>query len=256
MFLIGVGLIDLAGMRKVFAQRRSEFWVALFTALTVVVVGVEQGILLAIVLSLIDHTRHGYRPKNAVLVPDESGGWQPKPVATAASGRARSGHLPIHAQPVLRELPSSSRMRSRCSRAARTPPLRWLCFDAAAVDDVDYSAAETLRSVYARLKAKGIRLVVANEMEDLKTHTRYRLRELFGADAFYDRLKDVVNHYRAVQRRGSGGSGHTRLRAAGRERERRQINVYARHSLPQDVFSKFQTDSPPNVPTETFELVA
>ena len=68
-FLIGVGLIDLAGMRKVFEQRRSEFWLALITALTVVIVGVEQGILLAIALSLIDHTRHGYRPKNAVLVP-------------------------------------------------------------------------------------------------------------------------------------------------------------------------------------------
>jgi SulP family sulfate permease len=81
-FLIGVGLVDLAGMRKIFEQRRSEFWLALVTALTVVIVGVEQGILLAIVLSLVDHTRHGYRPKNAVLVPDESGSWQPKPVAT------------------------------------------------------------------------------------------------------------------------------------------------------------------------------
>ncbi|HTP46671.1 MAG TPA: SulP family inorganic anion transporter, partial [Casimicrobiaceae bacterium] len=83
-FLIGVGLIDLAGMRKIFEQRRSEFWVALITALTVVVVGVQQGILLAIALSLIEHTRYGYRPKNAVLVPGESGGREPRPVATAA----------------------------------------------------------------------------------------------------------------------------------------------------------------------------
>ena len=83
-FLIGVGLVDLAGMRKIFVQRRSEFWLALVTALTVVIVGVEQGILLAIVLSLVDHTRHGYRPKNAVLVPDESGS-----LAAEASGHAR-----------------------------------------------------------------------------------------------------------------------------------------------------------------------
>src|SRR5260370_35789738 len=62
-------------MRRVFEQRRSEFWLALVTALTVVFVGVEQGILLAIALSLVDHTRHGYRPKNAVLVPDESDSW-------------------------------------------------------------------------------------------------------------------------------------------------------------------------------------
>jgi MFS superfamily sulfate permease-like transporter len=76
------------------------------------------------------------------------------------------------------------------------PPLRWLCLDAGAVDDVDYSAVETLRSVHAKLMAKGIRLVVAHEMEELITHTHDRLRELFGADAFYERLKDVVMQYR------------------------------------------------------------
>jgi sulfate permease, SulP family len=194
-FLIGIGLIDLAGMRRIFEQRRSEFWVALVTALTVVAVGVEQGILLAIVLSLVDHTRHGYRPKSAVLVRDEAGTWQPKPVATAAQAEPgliiyRFTHSLYYA--------NSQQFSDEVSLLASStaPPLRWLCLDAAAVDDVDYSAVETLRSVYARLKAKGIRLVVANEMEDLKTHTRDRLRELLGADAFYDRLKDVLKQYR------------------------------------------------------------
>jgi MFS superfamily sulfate permease-like transporter len=79
---------------------------------------------------------------------------------------------------------------------ATDPPLRWLCLDASAVDDVDYSAAETLRSVYATLKARGIRLVVAEVMEDLKSESGYRFRELFGEDAFYDHLEDVMKQYR------------------------------------------------------------
>jgi SulP family sulfate permease len=74
-------------------------------------------------------------------------------------------------------------------------PVRWFCLDASAVDNVDYSAAETLRSVYASLKARGIRLVVA-EVMDLKTRTAYHFKELFGADAFYDHLEDVVKQYR------------------------------------------------------------
>ena len=102
-FLIGIGLIDIAGMRKIFTERRSEFWVALITALTVVIVGVEEGILLAIALSLIDHTRHGYRPKKAV-----HRAWRRGPRTTAGGdGRAScagSRHLPVHAQLVLREL--------------------------------------------------------------------------------------------------------------------------------------------------------
>src|SRR5262249_51185565 len=44
-FLIGLDLVDLAGMRGILRQRRSEFWVALITAVMVVVVGVEYGIL-------------------------------------------------------------------------------------------------------------------------------------------------------------------------------------------------------------------
>jgi sulfate permease, SulP family len=193
-FLIGVGLIDLAGMRRIFEQRRSEFWLALVTALTVVFVGVEQGILLAIALSLVDHTRHGYRPKNAVLVPDESGTWQPRPVATGA--QAAPG-LVIYRFTHSLYYANSQQFSDEVSLLASStePPLRWLCLDAAAVDDVDYSALETLRSVYAKLKAKGIRLVVANEMEDLKTRTRDGLRELLGADAFYDSLKDVMTQY-------------------------------------------------------------
>jgi len=193
-FLIGVGLIDLAAMRKVFQQRRSEFWVALITALAVVVLGVQQGILLAIAMSLIEHTRYGYRPKNAVLVPGESGGRQPLPVATAAQAAPglvvyRFTHSLYYA--------NCQQFSEEISFLANTaePPLRWICLDASAVDNVDYSAAETLRSVHASLKARGIRLVIA-EVIDLKTRTAYHFKEVLGADAFYDHLEDVMKQYR------------------------------------------------------------
>jgi SulP family sulfate permease len=187
-FLIGIDLIDLAGMRRVFQQRRSEFWVALITAVVVVLVGVEQGILLAIALSLIDHTRYGYRPKNAVLVRSPSGAWQPQPVTTAA--QAAPG-LVIYRFTHSLYYANAQQFSDEVSYLANSaqPPLRWLCLDAAAVDDIDFSAAETLRSLYARLKDRGIRLVVAEVMEDLeKDESSYRFRELFGEDAFFDRL--------------------------------------------------------------------
>jgi SulP family sulfate permease len=194
-FLIGVGLINVAGMRKVFAQRRPEFWVALITTLTVVVVGVEQGILLAIALSLVEHTRHGYRPKNAVLVSDGSGGRLPKPVSTGAQVAPgliiyRFSHSLYYA--------NCQQFADEVLQLANTaePPLRWLCLDASAVDDIDYSAAETIRTVCATLKEKGIRVVVAEELEDVSANSRYQGRELFGEDAFYDHLEDVVRQYR------------------------------------------------------------
>lgn len=194
-FLIGLGLIDYAGMSKVYQQRPSEFWVALITALTVVVVGVQQGILLAIALSLIEHTRHGYRPRNAVLVPGKLGGRQPEPVATAAQAAPglviyRFTHSLYYAN--CKQF--SDEIAFLASSAE--PRLRWLCLDASAIDDVDFSAAETLRSVHAKLEASGVRMVVAEAMADVKTQTSYRFRELFGDDALYEHLEDVVKQYR------------------------------------------------------------
>jgi hypothetical protein len=46
------------------------------------------------------------------------------------------------------------------------------------------------------LKGKGVRLVVAQVMDDVREESRYQLRELFGADAFYDSLDDVLQAYR------------------------------------------------------------
>ena len=106
-FLIGVGLIDIAGMRRVFDQRRTEFWLALITALTVVIVGVEQGILLAIALSLIE--------SHPVRVSTEERGASAERLRRLAAGAGGQGcfgctgvgNLPIHPQHVLRELPAA-----------------------------------------------------------------------------------------------------------------------------------------------------
>ena len=193
-FLVGIDLIDVEGMRRIYGQRRSEFWVALITALMVVFVGVEQGILLAIVLSLIDHTRHGYRPKNVVLVPDASGVWQAQPVATRA--QALPGLLIYrftHSMYYANAQQLSDEVLDLVKRAQ--PPVRWVCLDASAVDDVDYSAAELLRALFAILQEQDIRLVVAQVMEDVRARSRYELLQLFGEQACYDTLGHVVQAY-------------------------------------------------------------
>ena len=194
-FLIGVDLINIEGMKNIYAQRRSEFWVALITTLMVVFVGVEQGIILAIVLSLIDHTRRGYRPKNVAMIPADSGALNAQPVATRA--QALPGLL-IYRFTHSMYYANAEQLSEEITDLANNsePPLRWLCIDASAVDDVDYSAADTLRSLFTILKDKGIRLVVAQVLDDVREESRYNLRQLFGEDAFYDTLDDVIKDYR------------------------------------------------------------
>ena len=202
-FLIGIELINFGEMKNIFRQRQSEFWVAVLTALTVVFVGVEQGILLAMVLSIIDHTRRGYRPKNVVLERTDAGQWVSHPVSSEAQAVPglmiyRFTHSMYYAN--ARQL--SEEMTALMNTAQ--PPLRWFCFDASAIPDVDYSAAETLRSLFAALDERGIRLVVAQVLGDVDPDDRYKLQELFGKDAFYGTLDDVVEAYQQDTRTQAG----------------------------------------------------
>ena len=193
-FLIGIDLIDVKGMHSIFVRRRSEFWVALFTTLMVVCIGVEQGILFAIVLSLIVHTRRGYHPKNAVLVPTESGVWRPQPVLSKAQALKglmlyRFTHSMYYANAQL----LAEEITYLTNNAE--PPLSWFCIDASAIDDVDYSAAETLRSLYEILKEKEIRLVFAHVLDNVKEENHNELLQLLGKEAFYNSLHDVLKTY-------------------------------------------------------------
>ena len=72
-FLLGVRLVAVKAMRRIYRLRRDEFWIALVTAIAVVTVGVEQGIVLAIVLSLIVHVKRHVTPHNAVVRFDQQG---------------------------------------------------------------------------------------------------------------------------------------------------------------------------------------
>jgi MFS superfamily sulfate permease-like transporter len=75
-FLTGVGtlgMIDATGLRDIRRESPGEFYLATITAAVVVAVGVEQGILLAMALSLFRHVRHSYRPHTMVWAPRRRG---------------------------------------------------------------------------------------------------------------------------------------------------------------------------------------
>ncbi len=196
-FLIGIELVDTKGMRRILAERPTEFWVALITAVVVIFIGIQQGILLAVLLSILIHTRHGYKPKNALLTTDSSGKEHLVPVSSNAQiipGLMiyRFNHSMYYAnaellsQEVLTLVESSQ------------PPLSWFCIDVTAVDDIDFSAAATLREIYVSLKGKGIRLVLAEVANDIHGESdRSGLTDLIGNDGFYETIRDVEEAYRA-----------------------------------------------------------
>src|SRR5262245_42542402 len=61
-FIIGVKLVDYRGLQDIYRKKPKEFVVALVTAATVILIGVREGIIVAVVLSLLEHVRRSYRP--------------------------------------------------------------------------------------------------------------------------------------------------------------------------------------------------
>jgi MFS superfamily sulfate permease-like transporter len=111
---------------------------------------------LAIVLSLLRHVRHSYRPHTAVLVVD-GGQWRP---TSAAPGALSGPGLVIFQFGADLFYANAGRFAEdvRGLVDGVATPVNWLVVDAGAITSVDYSAARVLRDLQQDL----IRLGIAN----------------------------------------------------------------------------------------------
>ncbi len=196
-FLIAIEMIDVKGLRRIFQERPVEFWVALITVLVVVFVGVEQGILLAILLSILAHTRHGYKPKNALITFGPNG--KPHIVAVETRNEILPGliiyrfqhsmyfaNVGVLEEEILDLIDNSQ------------PSLNWFCIDATAVDDIDFSAAATLRELQNLLKQRNVRLVMASVDEDIHREMDVSgITNLIGYDSYFDAIDDVIEAFQS-----------------------------------------------------------
>ena len=117
---------------------------AVFTAAVVVLVGVEQGILIAMVLWLLRIVRHSYRPHTGVLVVNEGDIWH---VVPAVPGAVTKPGLVIYRFGAALFYANASLFAEQI-RGLVGPtlsPVRWLIVDTEAITNVDYTAARTVR---------------------------------------------------------------------------------------------------------------
>lgn len=154
-FTIGLGMIDVRGLLEMREESPGEFVVALATAATVALVGVEQGVLLAVVLSLLRHVRHSYRPHTSVLVEGAGGRREPVP---AAPGIETAPGLVVYRFGSDLFYANENRFAEevRALVAAAPSPVRWLVVDAGAISDLDYSAARSVRDLVGDLGEAGV----------------------------------------------------------------------------------------------------
>jgi len=200
-FLIGVKLIDYRGMANIYRKAPREFALAAVTTITVVGIGVEQGILLALVLSLLGHVRHSYRPHTALILPDPTEHWRMDSVApdkfVAEPGLVMYwfGADLFYA--------NAGRFTEEARRLATdsSSQVHWLAVDAGAITDMDYSAGEALKELRDDLAKLGVVLVLARVTEQLhKDLGRLGLVDVIGRDRIFNSRSACVEAYRTQRR--------------------------------------------------------
>jgi MFS superfamily sulfate permease-like transporter len=159
-FTIAVGMVQVRDLRDMRLESPGEFQLAVTTAVTVVALGVEQGILLAIALSLFRHVGHSYRPHTMMLVPDATGQWEPVP---AVPGETTVPGLIVYRFGADLFYANESRFADEVHALVRNAPtpVRWFIVDCGAITDIDYSAARSVRDLLQDLAAGAVTVMFA-----------------------------------------------------------------------------------------------
>jgi high affinity sulfate transporter 1 len=205
-FLIAAELIDIPGMRRVLVVRRDEFAVALATAAAVVVLGVQDGIVVAVIASVIDHLRHSYRPRNSVLVKSPAGHWQACPVL--AGTRTEPGLVVYRFGTSLYYANASRLIEDVALLTGQGGPVRWFVMDWAAIGDVDYTASSVLVTVIRQFREREIRVVLTDVLGPVRKQLdRYGITAAKGPDCFYDTPGEALEAFHAAGGGGEAGGG-------------------------------------------------
>jgi sulfate permease, SulP family len=196
-FLIGLELVDRAGMAGIWHVRKDEFWIAALTAIFVITVGVQQAVVLAIILSLLDYVRRGYRPARSVVTRGPKGHLHRQALG---SGATASPGLVVYRFGADLFYANTNGFSEDLLALAHEPDVEWICIDAAAVSDIDYSGWKTLVELKKTLDEKAIRLVLADVSPRAgRELARYGLLDALGADAVFPSVADTIDVFEARQ---------------------------------------------------------
>jgi high affinity sulfate transporter 1 len=184
-------LVDLGTLRRYLAVRRSSFYLSLVATGGVVFFGVLQGILIAVVLSILLFFRRNWWPHGEVLGRvDGQAGWH-------------SSHngLPTEELPgvlVFRwEAPlffaNAGMFHDQVRQLVRERNPRWVILQCEAITDIDVTAADVLEQLDLELNERGVNIAFVELRSRLKDLVYdYGLFATLDADHFYGTIEEAL----------------------------------------------------------------
>jgi SulP family sulfate permease len=198
-FMIAIRMINIRALLAIRRESPGEFALALTTAVVVVAWGVEQGTVLAMILSLLRVVHHSYHPHTGVMVLSSYGAWDVKPVA---AGVITEPGLVMYQFGAELFYANANRFAEEVKGLVGKPPseVRWLIVDAEAIIHVDYSAARVVLGLQRELKSGGTQLGFARMHWGLKSDfVRHHLIEVIDPALIFDRLHDALAAFQKLR---------------------------------------------------------
>ncbi len=193
---IGLRLINVEQLKDVWRANKSEFGIAMLALGAVAVLGVQQGVILAVLGSLVERLWREYRPSDGVLLRDgKIDEWAATRIEGSHKHTSRpDGVLIYHFESDLFfENASYFSQRLKQAVAQAKYPVKSVILDAGAMSDIDYTGAAALRRVAEQLMADGINFSVAHVSPAFaKMLRQYHVTKLIGSDNIYDSLRAAV----------------------------------------------------------------
>jgi high affinity sulfate transporter 1 len=191
-----LSLADLAGTRRLWQQRRTEFFLCMTAFLGVALLGVLPGIAVAVGLSILNVFRRAWWPYQTTLgrVPGMSGLHDRSlhPDADELPG------LTIFRFDAPLFFANARTFREQIRHIARAEPRPiWIVIAAEPITDVDTTAADMLEDLDEELNAAGTSLVFAELKERVRTKLeRYELIGPLAPTHFFPTLDAAVEAFR------------------------------------------------------------
>jgi high affinity sulfate transporter 1 len=196
-------LMDVPILRKYLRVRRSALVLSLVATVGVVLFGVLQGILLAVVLSILLFFRRSWWPHGEILgheVPALDG-WHS--VERYPDARQEPGVLVFRWEAPL-FFANAGIFRQQVRRLIRRHEPRWFVLQCEAITDIDVTAADMLERLDAELNARGVNMAFVELRDRLKDRVlRYGLLETLDRDHFYPSIRRAIDELRREEAEGA-----------------------------------------------------
>ncbi|MFO7683363.1 MAG: SulP family inorganic anion transporter [Chloroflexota bacterium] len=192
------GLLDVAAFRFLRRIRPAEFWLAVVTLFGVLMVGILQGILVAVMLSLVNVIYHISRPHDALLDDVEAhGGTVYREVSDEETALTEPGLIVYRFDAPLVFANAgyfTERLQELVVRAG--DGLKCVILDAEAISDFDSTAAEALENLDTNLERMGVELWIARANQPLRDLLLLTgLMKRIGEEHIYPSVRAAVVAY-------------------------------------------------------------